>query len=119
MGLLQFFINSKPILKPYLTPLFRTADVFGPGYDTSCAGKQPPIFRRIPILEGSDLQKTLIFFMEIIAMNCLNPFQNAFRRPCGPCTRAFNLYCDAAGEFSIFNKEVFGMGGLCYDLNFA
>ena len=121
MGLLQYFVDSRPTLKPFLTPLFRASDRFGPATSNhdGYAGKRPPVFRKIPILKGTNLQKCLVSFMEIIAMNCLIPFQNAFRRPCLPCTHTFNLYCDAAGEKSPFNRHAFGMGGICYDFGFA
>ena len=124
IGLLQFFVHSKPVLKPYLTPIFRAADTFATDNSgqyalTKHGKKNPPIFRRIPILEGSDLQKTMVFLMEIIAMNCLIPFQCAFKRPAFTSTYVFNMYTDAAGELSIFNRNAFGMGGICYELDFA
>ena len=118
MGLVQHFVNAKPCLKPYITPIIRASDRFP--LDTMCVGKHTPVFRKILIREGQSLHKCLIFIMEIATMNCFIPFQRAFRI-CEPrsCNQVYNFYCDAAGAPSEHNHHSFGMGRICYDLGFA
>ena len=52
-------------------------------------------------------------------MNCLIPFQDTFRRPSRPYTITFKLYCDAANEKSVSNRDAFNIGGIWYDFGFA
>ena len=108
-GSLVHFCVTHNTLVPFLTPFYRLLDPFK---------YRPKAFLRLNILDNKSLMHSVKIMREAVHVNKWIPFHQV-AKSYGTVRDTFVTYADAAGESSIFNPEAFGMGGLCYDLNFA
>ena len=112
-GSLLVFINIHHDLKHRMTPFYRLLDLFD--FKSTKAWDK---CKRLNINSNYWLKQSLSTLLQAVKQNAWVPFATAARHV-SPLRYSMNVYSDAAGEASRWNKCSYGMGGICWEARLA